>query len=360
MNKQFPQLLLSEQMHHFIKASCSGKRLNPSGKRITKGTITNYQYALDLLLEYEERYSVKVRILLLHRASVRIMQKEKNYWARFFTRFSNFLFKEKGYYDCYVNNIFKILKTCFIYLQTERAYVVGNFYKSFRIPRCQSTPVVLTPEKLRFLITDDAFNQSLRPSLQKTRDIFIFGCTVALRYSDLMSLRRSNLIQTGTETFLCIYTQKTGTEVRIPLPSYAVGIIDKYKSKTSGYLLPRLACANLNKQLKKLAKAAGWDYTLPKFISHRGKMMELKSKSGDTWKYYEHITAHTMRRTAITTLLILGVPEPVVRKISGHTPGSLEFYKYVSIAQEYLGAEVKKAYQKLLEDPTIDPIQNSK
>jgi len=42
-----------------------------------------------------------------------------------------------------------------------------------------------------------------------------------------------------------------------------------------------------------------------------------------------------MRRTAITTLLIMGVPEAMVRKISGHAPGSKEFYKYVGIAQDY-------------------------
>ena len=55
-----------------------------------------------------------------------------------------------------------------------------------------------------------------------------------------------------------------------------------------------------------------------------------------------------MRRTAITTLLILGVPEIVVRSVSGHAPGSKEFYKYVSLAQSYLNKEVKNAHQKLI------------
>ena len=78
-------------------------------------------------------------------------------------------------------------------------------------------------------------------------------------------------------------------------------------------------------------------------------MTELKTGEGNTWPFYQHITAHTMRRTAITTLLIMGVPENIVRKISGHAPGSKEFYKYVGIAQEYLNQEVKNAYKKLVE-----------
>ena len=172
---------------------------------------------------------------------------------------------------------------------------------------------------------------------------------MALRFSDLMNLKKSNLVITGTETNLALFTRKTGSEIRIPLPGYALEIIDRYKRKAGNYLLPRLASGNMNIQVKKLIKLAGWDHSLPKNISHRGKMKELKSVSGNTWKFYQHITAHTMRRTAITTLLMMGVPENLVRKVSGHAAGSKEFYKYVSIAQEYLSQEIKKAHKKLLE-----------
>jgi intergrase/recombinase len=66
-----------------------------------------------------------------------------------------------------------------------------------------------------------------------------------------------------------------------------------------------------------------------------------------------------MRRTAITTLLIMGVPETIVRRVSGHAPGSKEFHKYVGLAQDYLNKEVKNAYQKLLEIPSILPLKNT-
>jgi len=54
-----------------------------------------------------------------------------------------------------------------------------------------------------------------------------------------------------------------------------------------------------------------------------------------------------MRRTAITTMLSLGVPEAVVRKISGHAPGSKEFYRYVQWAQSYQDAETEKMFHVL-------------
>ena len=64
-----------------------------------------------------------------------------------------------------------------------------------------------------------------------------------------------------------------------------------------------------------------------------------------------------MRRTAITTLLVMGVSEVMVRRISGHAPGSKEFYKYVGIAQEYLNHEVRNAYKKLVELTSHIPIK---
>jgi intergrase/recombinase len=66
-----------------------------------------------------------------------------------------------------------------------------------------------------------------------------------------------------------------------------------------------------------------------------------------------------MRRTAITTLLTMGVPELVVRKISGHAPGSKEFYRYVAIAQEYMNHEVQTAYKKLVNEHSYLPSKPS-
>ena len=359
MKRTTPQLILSEQFNQFIKASSSGRRLTPSGKRITKGTITNYQYVYKLIDEYEIKSENNLRIQLLHRASMRTIQREKNYWNRFFNQFSNFLYKDKGYYDNYVANVFKTIKTFFNYLQKEKGFIVGNHHKSFRIPLQQATPVVILPQQLNFLITNKEFETSLNPYLKRVKDIFVFGCTIGLRYSDLMSLKKTSIVLNNNEASLLLFTQKTSTEIKIPLPHYLLDIIYKYRRKAGKYILPRLSSTNINLQVKKLVKAAGWNNTLQKNLSRRGKMTELKTDEGNTWPFYQHITAHTMRRTAITTLLIIGVPETIVRKVSGHAPGSKEFHKYVGLAQDYLNKEVKNAYQKLLEIPSILPLKNT-
>lgn len=61
----------------------------------------------------------------------------------------------------------------------------------------------------------------------------------------------------------------------------------------------------------------------------------------------DHMSSHTMRRTAITNMLRLGMPEQVVRKISGHAANSKSFYRYTAISQTYQDIESDKMFQKL-------------
>jgi len=61
------------------------------------------------------------------------------------------------------------------------------------------------------------------------------------------------------------------------------------------------------------------------------------------------MSSHMMRRTAITTLLILGMPEHLVRKISGHSHTSSSFNRYVHYAQAYIDREIDKVHRVLEE-----------
>lgn len=54
-----------------------------------------------------------------------------------------------------------------------------------------------------------------------------------------------------------------------------------------------------------------------------------------------------MRRTAITTLLILGMPKHLVRKISGHSHVSTSFNRYVHYAYAYMDKEIDKVHSML-------------
>jgi integrase len=114
-------------------------------------------------------------------------------------------------------------------------------------------------------------------------------------------------------------------------------------------LLPPFNKANLNKYIKELLELAGFTQPVQKTRERRGAQTELKRllPGGRYYRFCDVASTHTMRRTAITTMLSLGMPEQVVRKISGHAPGSKEFYRYVLWAQTYQDQETEKMFEKL-------------
>ncbi|TCZ65031.1 tyrosine-type recombinase/integrase [Flaviaesturariibacter aridisoli] len=331
----------------FSSKSEKGHRLRYPGKKLAPGTIRQYQQVYQLLEQFEELDGQPVRIAVMGRPGITELQKEKRYWQRFLRHFLDFLYTKKRHSDNYVASVLKTLRACFNYIAQDKQLPIGTFHTMFKVPSPTIEPVILSPQQLQFLIYDQAFHENLPRHLRRTKDLFVFGCTVGLRYSDLMALQKKNLVSTQQGWTLNLRTQKTGTAVQIPFPDYLEAILDKYRATTGRFLLPRLSSTNMNKQVKDLCRRAGWNQPLPKMRSRRGKMIEQRCPEGNTQTFADQVTAHTMRRTAITTLLILGVPELAVRRISGHAPGSKEFYRYVIIAQEYVNQHIRKAFQLL-------------
>lgn len=245
----------------------------------------------------------------------------------------------------------KMLRAFFNYLNDEKGMRVGTFHKSFYVRNEQIPIVVLSPEQLNFLIYDKLFEESLSNRLQRTKDIFVFGCTVALRVSDLLNLNGSNLEITDGSYYLKVTSKKTQTFTRIKLPDYAIEIIKKYHRKRHKTLLPVISNFNLNKNIKLLAETVGWIDTVAKRRGRRGISVSLyrPSKGEKTFRFCDLVTSHTMRRTAITTMLSLGMTEFMVRKISGHSANSKEFFRYVALAQTYIDKETEALFQRLSE-----------
>ena len=184
---------------------------------------------------------------------------------------------------------------------------------------------------------------------ERIKDIFIFGCTTCLRYSDVFLLTNKNFEQNNTDWYLKIKSKKTKTFSLIKLPSYAVSIYQKYQSKNpKTSLFGTISLFNFNKNLKQIGELAGFTQTVEVSREKQGKSHILKTdKKNPQNRFCDKMSSHMMRRTAITTLLILGMPEHLVRKISGHSSASNSFNRYVHYAQSYMDKEIEKVHSKL-------------
>ncbi len=344
-------MLLQEAISLFISASLSGKRRKRNGTPLKPSVIGQYRQVEISYRSFETHTGRAFSISFLHGTSTHRWEKERRYWKQFLDSFLQYGRNRQHWSDQYIAGMLKVIKAVFNFLAQSKGLPVGSFHQSFRVHAWQAPPLVIMPNRLQWLIHNPDFSKNLKSCQQKVLDTIIVGCTLGLRYKDLMGLKPANIEKTEACTYLRAHTSKTGTPVRIPLPPYAVFIIEKYKTRRSKFLLPQLSNNQFNQQMKQIGKLAGWNEEVPKYRSVKGRQTEIKNKSGKTWRFYEHLSAHTLRRTAITTLLLLGVDEAVVRTISGHAPGSKEFYRYVAFVQGYLDKQVINAHKLLLENP---------
>jgi len=318
-------------------------------RRIRPSTIINYTSLRVLLKGFSEKKKFPLRIMVLKNVrSGREYKAEKKYCRSFYLQFTNYLFYDRKCFDNYVGSNIKVLRVFFNYLVYERELNIGLFYKKFDVLLEEIEIIVLLQSQLQFLITNKEFEASLPDKLKKVKDFFVFGCTVALRISDLMALTKANLEIVSDKYYLRTSSKKTETFTRVLLPPYVVEILKKYAGHKK--ILPRITKAQLNVKIKELIELANWNEERIVIRHRRGEPIEIykNEKNKTPYRFCDLISSHTMRRTAITTLLCLNVPENVVRKISGHAPNSKEFYKYVELSQKYMDGEIEKAHKELI------------
>lgn len=335
-------------LEDFINDSYYGVRLTKKGKRLNHNSIENYRYMALTLVEFTKRRRFRMRIYLFDNLTPSQREDAAKWYLRFYRKYTSFLYEDKGYFDNYVGSLIKHIRSFFHYLEKERDISIGNYLRYFHVLSEDIQIVALRPDQLQYVIHSHEFSGKLDDALSMVRDVFIFGCTVGLRFSDLMALSTKNLIVKNNNYYVSIRNKKTAVKTSIKLPPYAIDVVERYKNKYPT-LMPPFSLQIFNQKLKKMAKFLPEDYVLPKIRERRGIPVVIYKDKAKKQHYHisDHMSSHVMRRTAITVMMILGVPEHIVRQISGHAPNSKSFFRYVEVAQDYFDYETDRAFDKL-------------
>lgn len=232
--------------------------------------------------------------------------------------------------DNYFAKIVAVLKT-FLNWAFERDYIKEQTYKKFKASERETEIICLTLDEFLAL-----YNHEFKTKrLSQVRDIFVFGCSTGLRFSDLISLQASHI----QGDFIVKNIQKTQENSMIPLNKYSKGILKKYQN-TVHESLPKVSHQKFNEYLKECCKEAGIDtpITITRFSGSKRKNY--------TFPKHELITSHTARKTFATLSLLMGVPERVVRNITGHKKEE-NFKKYVNFTREFEKQQMDKVWEKI-------------
>lgn len=192
----------------FIRHMEKGKRLKKDGSKIKTSSIQNYKFTFKLLQDF---CSDKNESIVINSKPKKIKfcnKKSLKYWNQFYLNFTNYLYNEKQCFDNYVGQNVKNLHTFFNWLNDTQGINIGTAQKYFYIRNEQIPIITLSQEQLRFLVNDREFNNKLSYSLRKTKSMFIIGCLTGLRFSDLMDIKKSDILERDGNSYLQIILKK--------------------------------------------------------------------------------------------------------------------------------------------------------
>ena len=329
-----------EAFQMFIDHSESGERTTKKGKKLAKWTIKKYKVALNLLKKFS---------------------RETNYplaWSNindaFYTKFTNYCWYTLNHYD---NSVGSILSSVCAFLNwaVEKEMIASKIYNNKWIiwKENETDALVLYPDEIQAL-----YEMPIKEErLQNARDNYIFGCLTCLRSANLLNLVESDLNIVGNSWYINPVQAKVDKQMSIKLHTIAIDIIKKNHGKYKT-LLPSMAYRTYNTHLKEVAKLFKkhmakeenhglikneWNKPFTRIRYKQGKSVKVEM---DICKM---LTPHTERSTGITNLLIMGMLEYEVKKISGHAKGSTSFGKYVRIAQRFVDSKSDDVWDKIFE-----------
>jgi integrase len=306
--------LVKADHHDFF--TIADEYLNSTRSVIAKSTLKTKQLAFNFLKEFERECSYKITFSKIDLA--------------FFEAFRSYAFETKEIEDNTFSKIIRILKS-FLSWSFDRDYLHDQNFKKFKAPERFTEIICLTLEEFLRL-----YNHPFKSKrLEYVRDVFAFGCSTGLRFSDLKALKASNV----QEDFIVFNAQKTSEDSIVPLNRYSKEILKKYKG-TVQEPLPRISNQKFNGYIKECCKEVEIDTptTLTRFSGGTRKEA--------TYPKWEVITSHTARKTFTTLSLLLGVPERVVRNITGHKKEE-SFKRYVNFTKEYEKKQMDDVWDKI-------------
>lgn len=210
-------------------------------------------------------------------------------------------------------------------------------YAEADVPRFISSKISLTPDEISHiyhfkLIREDTYNfrqkkvTKLRKNkietLEKVRDMFVLGCNLGQRYSDLVRIAPENF-KNGS---FSITQQKTGNKAFVPInilsidPKITFAILEKY-----GYHAPYIGdINNYNTYLHQLLHHIGEGFIEDIFTDNKINGVIIR----ETKKRYQLISSHTARRSFATINTLRNIPRSKILRATGHSTEK-SFVRYI-------------------------------
>ena len=279
------------------------KKSDKTDQANSNTTIKRYEYNKKLLedFKFSTNYNLKFKTI------------DKN----FYNVFIDYCVTQKNHSANTLSRNIGLFKT-FMYWAIANKYTYNDAFKDFKnIKRFQTNEVALTLEQVKHIFS---FDLKENKKLIRVRDLFIFGCSTGMRYSNYSKVGKNDVLN----GFINVIDIKDKTKsLSIPLNPLSKNILEKYD-----YNLPRISNQKFNDYLKELFKKMEYNKVIKKTMRYGNNIVETESP------FYDRISSHTARRSFITIMKNKGVPDKIIMSYTGHK--SIEvFNNYYRPNQEH-------------------------
>lgn len=263
------------------------KRDDKSDQANTKSTIKRYEYNKKLLKDFQTNESYNLRFNTINKD--------------FYNAFISYCVEIKKHSANTLSRNIGLFKT-FMNWSISRKFTYNDEFRQFKnIKRFKTDEIALTKEQV-----DDIYKFDLKDNkkLERVRDLFIFGCSTGMRYSNYSKVKKNDII----DGFINVIDDKDKSKsLSIPVNRYSTEILKKYS-----YKLPKISNQKFNEYLKELFQAMKYNDIVKKTMRYGNEIIETETT------FSERISSHTARRSFITIMKNEGVPDKVIMSYTGH------------------------------------------
>lgn len=239
----------------------------------------------------------------------------------FYERFRNYLRNTLGHS---LNTEAKSTKLLGRFLRwcEKKGYLDRKSFENFKwVSESAPDVLTLTLDEVELLEKVSLSNSTL----DRVRDTFLFQLYCGMRFSDLLSLTKSDVKGDYISYFIQKKT-KGRIEHTIGLPEKAKAILEKYKENPGNRALPVMSNQKSNDYLKEVGKLAGINTIVKRKMIYGNKAVIKECPK------HELLSTHVARRGFITIAISKNILESKIKSITGHEKNSRAFGRYYEVS----------------------------
>lgn len=322
-------------------AECQNGTITRKDGSIKKpSTIRSYNHAINTLENYA-LIAGKIDLLSFNLSNIDDIQKKRalaDQWTAYFKGLDNFMIQRS-----FLKNSRAIV--LHILNSIVKHYASKLFIMIPEIPKINYTEkpiVVLEPEFVMKFLNNQLY-EKLEKELRYVWEVSATILVTTMRISDVFSLKWEHMTDRKDGLFLNKMNIKTGGNTNMILPNRLANIFRENMAKHGDIFTP-------------VAKSSRHHIVygyMPKLFAmfpelHGNHSTYVMSVDGTrqllTQPLYEWVRPHMLRKTAITSMLVMGIDEQHVKFASGHVFSSKSFEKYRAFIDRNFNNQLNNYY----------------